>query len=118
VTTPPPRVVGWLLERARVDSGLVGDLCERYATTHSRAWLWRQTVVAVAMATGARVKKHPRRIVAVIGTAAIGVAALWAFNLTRSPDLPFTPHPPVIEQSFPVLPPPPPPPPRGSRRRF
>jgi hypothetical protein len=48
----PPAMANSLLERFGVDDGLIGDLAEE-GQYHSRAWFWRQTIVALAKtATG------------------------------------------------------------------
>jgi hypothetical protein len=54
----PPRVATWLLERFDVDEALVGDLAEEHGRNHSRAWFWRQTVVAVIKKGAADVRSH------------------------------------------------------------
>jgi len=54
----PPRVATWLLERFEVDEALIGDLAEEYGRDHSRAWFWRQTVVAVIKKGATDVRSH------------------------------------------------------------
>src|SRR5882724_2197601 len=48
----PPRIATWLLERFgpgyRNDS-LVGDLFEEYQRDRTRAWYWRQAIVAICI---------------------------------------------------------------------
>ena len=54
----PPKVANWLLERFDADEALIGDLAEEYGRDHSRAWFWRQTVVAVIKKGAADVRSH------------------------------------------------------------
>jgi hypothetical protein len=54
----PPKVANWLLERFDVDEALIGDLAEEYGRDHSRAWFWRQTVVAVIKKGAVDVRSH------------------------------------------------------------
>jgi hypothetical protein len=56
----PPGVANWLLERFDVDEALIGDLAEEYGREHSRAWFWRQTVVAVIKKGATDVRSHKR----------------------------------------------------------
>ena len=59
----PPKVANWLLARFDVDEALIGDLVEEYGRDHSRAWFWRQTVVAV-IKTGAT-DVHSHKLIAI-----------------------------------------------------
>jgi hypothetical protein len=50
----PPRVASWLLQSlgCSVDNDAVlGDLSERYREGKTRAWYWKQTLVAIAVST-------------------------------------------------------------------
>jgi hypothetical protein len=57
----PPRIATWLLNR--IVSGnnresLIGDLIEQYQRRRSRAWYWRQVVMAIVMDTAKQVRDH------------------------------------------------------------
>ena len=49
-----------LLEWARVDAELIGDLAEEHARRRSTAWLWRQTLAAATRGIGRDIVTHPR----------------------------------------------------------
>jgi hypothetical protein len=48
----------WLMERFGIDQVVVGDLAEA-STTHTRAWLWRQTLGVLATSLARDVAKQP-----------------------------------------------------------
>ena len=48
-TTPPRLAVALLARFLPDDDPLTGDLLERYATTGSRLWLWREVVMAILL---------------------------------------------------------------------
>lgn len=49
-----------LLEWARVDADLIGDLFEEHERRRSTTWLWKQAVAAAAKAVVQDVAAHPR----------------------------------------------------------
>ena len=59
--TDPPRLAVALLSRFLPnDDPLAGDLLERYTTTGSRLWLWREVVMAILLRGFARRdREHP-----------------------------------------------------------
>ena len=50
-----------LMERFDVDPALIGDLLEQRRAGRSRAWLWRQLIIALLSATTRDVVAHPVR---------------------------------------------------------
>lgn len=65
----PPASAIWLLERCslgRRNDSLIGDLIEEYGQGHSRAWFWRQAVIAVATSFLAQLRLHPLLMVRAI----------------------------------------------------
>ena len=52
----PPHLAEALLAKFATEP-LVGDLREQFAMGHTRAWYWRQVLIAVAMTT-AKPSKH------------------------------------------------------------
>jgi hypothetical protein len=57
----PPIVATWLLEHFLLDSrdtSLIGDLIEDYTQGHSRAWYWRQVLIAIAVGCWRDIRAH------------------------------------------------------------
>jgi hypothetical protein len=55
----PPRIATWLLERLGPDyrnESLSGDLFEEYQQGRTRAWYWRQAVVAICIGRAMRLR--------------------------------------------------------------
>ena len=53
----PPRLASWLLQRCAAGhccESLAGDLIEEYHAGRSRAWYWRQVLLAIAAGAGQR----------------------------------------------------------------
>ena len=65
--TVPPRLAMFLLDRlASRDEELAGDLVEEYQSGRSRAWFWRQVVIAIAVGAARSARIHSRRTVGAI----------------------------------------------------
>src|SRR5579862_5377352 len=59
----PPRLATWLLKRLVSDErreSLMGDLIEQFHHRPSRAWYWRQVLLAIAMWTVGDLWDHKR----------------------------------------------------------
>jgi hypothetical protein len=90
MTTRPPRLAVALLTRFVPDEEpLTGDLIEEFAAGRSRAWFWRQTIAAVALAVFRRSDEiRPLRLIdgspARVSSAAT-VTRRKVVNLTASP---------------------------------
>jgi len=57
----PPTVATWLLERFLLDprdTSLIGDLIEHYTQGRSRAWYWRQVLIAIATGCWRDIRAH------------------------------------------------------------
>jgi hypothetical protein len=55
-----PRVAIWILEHAVTrPTSLAGDLIELHAAGRSRAWLWRQVLIAVVVDAVTQARQHP-----------------------------------------------------------
>jgi hypothetical protein len=84
----PPRVATWLLHRlglTRQNPPLIGDLLEEFRAGRSRAWFWRQTLIAILTGFASNARQLRRLLMTrLIGW---GGAAGVAFLLWRS-DLP------------------------------
>lgn len=77
-TSPPPTVATWLLQRLGTNPALSGDLIEEYQQGRSRAWYWRQVVMAIVVGSYQDIRAH--KLLA-FRAAASGWAVLWAFGL-------------------------------------
>lgn len=58
----PPVVATWLLKRfgaGRYSESMAGDLIEQYGQGRSRAWYWRQVVLAILVARAGALHKRP-----------------------------------------------------------
>ena len=75
----PPVVAAWLLERVCGDPGLCGDLIEEYRARQSRAWYWRQALVAVSVYPFSQILAHKWLAARAI---AIGYVIWYIFNET------------------------------------
>lgn len=61
-----PHVATTLLDRLAPDQdAMVGDLLEAFHAGRSRAWFWRQVVIAVAVATARDIRDHAPRVLVV-----------------------------------------------------
>ena len=70
----PPKLGLWMLQHVCPGSNeeLIGDLLETYAEGRSKAWFWRQVLIAIAVGT---LRLRPHLVYAITGTimlAAIG----------------------------------------------
>jgi len=96
----PPRMAVWLLIRWASPyqrDALVGDLLEMYCAGRSRAWYWRQVIVALILAQS-RALRFLRlaapgtalwRFVSALlmaGVIALGIGSLTQADTTRSDD--------------------------------
>jgi len=93
----PPRMAVWLLKRWASPyqrESLVGDLLEMYRTGRSRAWYWRQVIIALILARARSLHTLPHtgfgtvllRLVNALFLAAIialGVGSLTQADTTR-----------------------------------
>ena len=93
----PPRMAVWLLRRWASPyqrESLVGDLLEMYRTGRSRAWYWRQVIIALILARARSLHTLPHagfgtvllRLVNALFLAAIialGVGSLTQADTTR-----------------------------------
>jgi hypothetical protein len=79
----PPAFGNWLLEQLASQEPLVGDLTEEYARGRSRAWYWKELLVAVLVGGFEDIREHK---LVTLRAVAVGWAFLifWigAFNLT------------------------------------
>ena len=70
----PSLLANWLLQRcwpkARAEA-IIGDLTEQYASGHSSAWYWRQTLAAMAMGCLTALRRHGASL-------AVALAAAWS----------------------------------------
>jgi|SRR5438477_9693334 len=60
INRAPPRIATWLLERlgpAFRNESLVGDLFEEYQHDRTRAWYWRQVIVAIFIGQASGLRK-------------------------------------------------------------
>ena len=65
--TAPPRLAMLLLDRlAPPDEELAGDLVEEYQSGRSRAWFWRQVLIAIAVGAARSARIQSRRTVGAI----------------------------------------------------
>jgi hypothetical protein len=65
--TVPPRIATWLLERFGPDyrnESLVGDILEEYQQGRTRAWYWRQAIVAICIGRAASLRRLLPRLAA------------------------------------------------------
>jgi hypothetical protein len=63
----PPRIATWLLEHLGPgyrNESLAGDLFEEYQQDRTRAWYWRQVVVAICIGRAASLQKWLPRLAA------------------------------------------------------
>jgi hypothetical protein len=63
----PPRIATWLLEHLGPgyrNESLAGDLFEEYQQDRTRAWYWRQAIVAVCIGRAASLRKWLPRLAA------------------------------------------------------
>ena len=82
---PPPRAATWLLNRlapGERNGALAGDLVEEYQRRRSRAWYWKQVLIAIAVEAGRDIRLHKLLVVRalVIG---FGALSLFSWLLTR-----------------------------------
>src|SRR5436309_12917395 len=54
----PPKWASWLLTRFVSNEALIGDPAEKFRTSHSSAWYWRQVLSAVIRASVTAVGTH------------------------------------------------------------
>ena len=73
-----PRVAIALLESFCRDEALVGDILEEYERRQSRAWLWRQVVVAVLLGMPYGRIRRPERHKMPMPIGGIGLLAIIA----------------------------------------
>jgi hypothetical protein len=80
MTSPqPPAVATWLLARVCSDPGLCGDLVEEYRARGSKAWYWKQALVAVSVYPFSQIIAHKWLAVRAIAT---GLVIWYVFNAT------------------------------------
>jgi len=69
----PPKPAIWLLQHARPgndNEALTGDLIERFREGQSRAWFWKQVLIAIAVGILSEIRRHwPHFCYAIAGTA-------------------------------------------------
>lgn len=67
----PPRVATWVLRHlgsGQAVDAVAGDLCEEWKRGRSRAWYWRQVLVAVTVGFGTEISSHKLLAVRAVGT--------------------------------------------------
>jgi hypothetical protein len=72
-----PVLATWLLDVCGADEALIGDLVEGYIAGHSRAWYWRQVLMAAGLTTLRHLDLHR---LGALRIAAIGAATAWFFT--------------------------------------
>jgi len=75
----PPLIAAWLLERFCADPGLAGDLIEEYRARRSRAWYWKQAIIAVGVYPISQIVEHKWLAARAI---AVGYVIWYVFNAT------------------------------------
>jgi hypothetical protein len=91
ISRAPPPIAAWLLERlgpAYRNESLVGDLFEEYQQDRTRAWYWRQVIVAILIGQASGL----RRLL-------FALLALSAGTLTWAGAAPNTPQPCTFQGS-------------------
>jgi hypothetical protein len=76
-TRTPPPIATWLLELSGTDEFLIGDLAEAYQAHPSRAWYWREVLIASSLSLAARISAQKIRAIRLAITSA---AAVWFFS--------------------------------------
>jgi hypothetical protein len=96
-SSPPPALATWWLERLRFGARndfLLGDLVEEYGQGRSRAWYWRQVLVALVVSFGSELRARPLLAVRAVATV-WSVWYLYGFVFSSSLHRLLIPLPPV-----------------------
>jgi hypothetical protein len=84
----PPALATWLLDRlglAEQNPPLAGDLLEAFQQGRSRAWYWRQTLMAIAIGCGRNLRTSPRFLVPLCSGFAAQTAVVVALRRSGLP---------------------------------
>jgi hypothetical protein len=88
----PPRIAMWLLKHfasTNYRDSLAGDLIEQLARGRSRAWCWRQVIVALGLAPLSALQRAPwmaaiKAVLLALGLISLGVGTMsWASDSQR-----------------------------------
>jgi hypothetical protein len=81
--TNPPALATKLLESLvaeRTSEALLGDLIEQYAGGRSRAWYWRQVILALVISAGREVRTRKLQTVSAVVVGYVTGASLFYFT--------------------------------------
>src|SRR5689334_12041445 len=81
----PPTIARWVLNHfgcSSNNSAVIGDLDERYRNGHSRAWYWRQVIIAIVVGI---LKETWNNKLHTFAAVAMGWSALYVCYLVLGP---------------------------------
>ena len=73
-------IATWLLERSRLDIGLIGDLSEERENGRSAIWYWRQVLAAVAVSVWGDIRAHKVPMLGAVMTGVGVETVLWGLH--------------------------------------